>query len=69
MVQMARHLLRYLYSPLGLKHILFPAGEEITVQFPLKEYAIHAPKLLGGLNQHEFLRMMAGFASRPHYYS
>lgn len=53
MVQTARHLLEYLHSRWGLKHILFTAGEEITVQFPLKEYAIHAPKLLGDLNQHE----------------
>lgn len=69
MVQMARHLLKYLYSPLGLKHVLFPAGEEIAVWLPLQEYAVHAPRLLGDLNQHEFLWMMAGFVSWPHYCS
>lgn len=45
--QTVRHSIKYLYSTLGLKHVLFPAGEGITVQFPLQEYAIHAAKLLG----------------------
>lgn len=65
-VRMARHLLKYLYSTLGLKHVFFPAGEKITVQFPLQEYA---PILLGDLNQNEFLWMMAGLTSWSHYCS
>ena len=64
-VQRTGHLFKCLCSPWGLKYVLCTAGEEITVQFSLKEYSIHAPKLLSDPKQHELVWMMEDLLHDP----